>query len=58
MNLETIKTVLQNKITALNTRREHHFKQGDLDLVVSLDLEIDETQTTLNEISSKQPTVE
>ena len=54
MNLETVKEVLQNKITSLNARREHHFKQGDLDLVVNLDLEIAETQETLDKINSKQ----
>jgi hypothetical protein len=52
MNLETIKTVLQNKITALNTRRQHHFQEGDLDIVAGLDTEISETQDTLNQLNS------
>ena len=52
MNLETVKEVLQNKITSLNARREHHFKQGDLDIVTGLDTEIAETQDTLTQLNS------
>lgn len=52
MDLNTIKTVLQNKINALTTRKNHHFNEGDLDLVANLDIEINETQDTLNKLNS------
>lgn len=52
MDLNTIKTVLQNKINALTSRRQHHFQEGDLDLVANLDIEINETQDTLNQLNS------
>lgn len=52
MNLETVKEVLQNKINALTSRRQHHFQEGDLDLVANLDIEINETQDTLNQLNS------
>lgn len=52
MNLDTIKTVLQNKINALTSRRQHHFEEGDLDIVAGLDTEIAETQDTLNQLNS------
>jgi len=52
MNLEMVKTVLQNKINSLTARRTHHFNEGDLDIVAGLDTEIAETQDTLNKLNT------
>ena len=52
MRLDLIKEVVANKITALQARREHHLRQGDLDLVASLDTEIAETQATAAKLES------
>ena len=53
MNIDTVRKILNNKLKSLQLRREHHFTEGDIDIVASLDIEIFDIQTTLNLLNSK-----
>ncbi len=51
MNIQQIVSILSNKIKQLEVRKAHHINEGDLDVVVSLDLEITETQDAIDKLS-------
>jgi hypothetical protein len=52
MTLDDVKTLLRNKLAALARQRDYAFAIGDLDRVVALDAERDETQTTIDQLEA------
>lgn len=54
MTIEAIKQILLNKITNLHNIRMNAVNCGDLELVVKVDDEINETQLTLDQLNNTQ----
>lgn len=50
MNIASIKTLLQNKITSLEWQRQTNIELWNIDSVLAIESEILETQNTLNEL--------
>jgi hypothetical protein len=50
MNIAFIIKVLENRLQSLNNIRSAAINVGDLEKIVQIDAEIDETQMTLNEL--------
>jgi len=51
MKLSDIKTLLQNRLSSLESQRQVFTEVGNIDWVISMDSEIEETKITLNEIN-------
>jgi hypothetical protein len=51
MTLEMIKQILSNRLTNLNSQKAYLVAIGDLEQVTKVDLEITETQATLDQLS-------
>lgn len=52
MKIEEIIFILENRIKALQQQRDNAVMSGNLDLVNQIDIELTETQNTLNTIKS------
>lgn len=52
MTLQQVRAILTNKLTALHAQRGYAMAIGDLDRVAVLDAEIQETQTTLDQLNA------
>ena len=52
ITIQDIIQVLSNKLSALGQRKNDAFKQGDLELVATLDDQIDELSNTIAKLQS------
>lgn len=52
MKIEEIIFILENRIKALHQQRDNAVMSGNLELVNQIDIELTETQNTLNTIKS------
>lgn len=52
MTLDDVKALLRNKLAALARQRDYAFALGDMEQVVALDAERDETQATLDQLET------
>jgi hypothetical protein len=50
MNVDQIKQILQNKLQTLHNMKMDAINTGDLELVVKIDTELLETESTLNKL--------
>lgn len=51
MKFNELYSILSNKILSLNNQKQIAVSQGDLDLVVGLEAEINETQATVDKLA-------
>jgi hypothetical protein len=52
MNIQELKTLLQNKLRNLNDKKNAAFTNGDINLYDIYSTEIEETQAILNKLDS------
>lgn len=52
MTLQQVRAILTNKLTTLHAQRGYAMAIGDLDRVAAIDAEIQETQTTLDQLNA------
>jgi len=52
MNIQELKTLLQNKLRNLNDKKNTAFTNGDINLYDIYSIEIEETQESLNKLDS------
>jgi hypothetical protein len=52
MTIQEIIEILNNKLSGVGQRRNDAFKQGDLELVTKLDLQIEELVNTIAKLQS------
>lgn len=52
MNIDTIKTLLNNKLTSLQNRLNSATLNGEIEEVISIELEIEETTDALTKLNS------
>ena len=52
MTIDEIKQILQNKLNDLASRKNHAYISGDLATYTALDIEIAETQATLDKLNA------
>lgn len=51
MKFNELYSILSNKILSLNNQKQIAVSQGDLDLLVSIESEINETQLTIDKLA-------